>query len=211
MQTQPNQDDSIIPRHLCIFYSHPWALHLLKSPRLGIAESRLVVELAQQSMLAPALGLGPRARVGLPALLSAPSKLAQLVERPAGVTGDFIFAPQPSATPSLQIAGLGVLPYLKRSQHDTVTMIHAAEHEAFVNAFAYANRFLFLWDLADPQTYLLPQIATALSKQRLLTRESWGGFFWYTHPQRKVPNIQHQAAHVLSSLRPFQSVLEPAK
>lgn len=172
----------------CVFYSHPWAVDALKQQRVGSLEDAAIVEVGQRSQLASLLNRQQRLRYGLSGLLAQPDRIGELVETSPRFPAPVIFSPNPPVGEQVMVSAIALLPTLQSRYRRFVLMVHVSEYAAFRYAYSYCSRFYFLWDLADPPVYPLADLAGSLASMRLLDRSSWGGFFCYAHPQRRVLN-----------------------
>ncbi|MCU0754393.1 MAG: hypothetical protein MUE46_04630 [Xanthomonadales bacterium] len=193
----------------CVFYSHPWAIDAIRSDKIGALDDTLLIELSPASQIAAMLGKG-EARRGIGAVLAAPERLIELVEKHQRLAAPIVLAAQPSVPDSVQVGAIGLLPTLKSRFRRFVLLIHVNEYDRYIHALSYVEKFYFLWDLADPPAYPLANLGRTLEALGSLTRETWGGFYCFVHPQRRIPDAAKRMGQ-LRNLIQLAPALAPPK
>lgn len=194
------------PLH-CLIYSHSWCVYSLESAGL-VSQKSLLVELAQESHLAPVFGWHGRPRPGLAPLLVPPmerrwlgrSRLATgaglaLEKRLRDGIGSFpglsiplVLAADPPLARAALESGVPLLAEAPSDYAETVLLVHISDAPWLINAFHYPARFSVLWDIADLPSTALPRMAEVLARHHCLTPEHWGGFQLCENPARAVPD-----------------------
>jgi len=193
MMTEPK------PIH-CIFYSHVWAVHMLKYAGLNTNHNNVIVELATTSNLAGVFGEQGKARYGLAGLLRLSGRLEQFAQMYKNVIAPLVLAPRPEVPAVALNSAVGLLASSPTPYTHIHLLVHIEDAPKFAGAYPHVNRFSMLWDLGDPPTAALGPLAETLVDNHCIQAETWGGFFFYQHPNRPVADLaQRQEA--------FQQVL----
>jgi hypothetical protein len=185
----------------CVVYSHPWAVDMIKPRHFGNLQDTLIVELASRSQLASLFDLQHRLRHGLAGILADPRRIEDTAEHHDRLPAPCILAPNPPVSESAIVSAVATLPNLECRFDRFLLLVHVNEHYKFVHAMPYCTRFYFLWDLADPPTHPLATVAGNLRQQGVLSRSNWGGFFWFVHPKRRIPEPELRLAQLKQAMR----------
>lgn len=170
-----------------LFYSHPWALHLMTGTDIDLDRELLFVEVAAESQLA-SLAPDPDARrLGLLPLLRQPkrSDLGSLATTCAKVPAPVILAANPTLPRQLLLDALMLLDTRSFPVDAIVLLCHVAQAPGARSIFPMVDRFHFLWDVADYPSEALLSCARALKLSGCLEGERWGGFHLGLHPLRR--------------------------
>jgi hypothetical protein len=194
----------------CVYYSHPWAIDAIRGQKIGALDDTLLIELSPASQIAAMLGKGSEARRGIGALLATPDRLDELVEEHRRLAAPIVLAGQPAAPDSVQVAAVGLLATLKSRFRRFVLLIHVNEYDRYVHALSYVEKYFFLWDLADPPAYPLANLGRTLEAVGALNRESWGGFYCFVHPQRRIPDAERRMGQLRTVIQ-MAPALSPPK
>lgn len=202
----------IAPLH-CLIYSHNWCVYDLESTGLATPHS-LLVELAQESHLAPVVGWHGRPRPGLAPLLAPPLE-RRWFSRPRLVTGSatplerrlrdsartypglaapLVLAADPPLGRAALESGVPLLAETPSRHTETILLVHISDAPWLVNVFHYATRFSVLWDIADLPSTDLPRMADVLTRHHCLKPEYWGGFHLCENPARAIPDAAERRA-----------------
>jgi len=100
------------PLH-CVFYSHVWAVHMLKAANLGDMNKLVFIELASASNFASVFGLQGKARYGLAGLLQLGGRLEQVAQTLKYVPAPMVLAPHPPVPSAALCSAAAMLPYSK--------------------------------------------------------------------------------------------------
>jgi len=168
----------------CLFYTHPWAIRAIRASTFGLDESLLLVEIAEKPVLGAVFDLHKRLRRGVAGLLHSPTAIDDLCDTLPDVKYRVMFAAHPAVSVPAMAGGVGVLPYVDMPERDVILLVNLSEYSAFTAVYPYCSKFHFMWDVADPQSYLLPEAAKLLTRIQVMRRDTWGGFFWYADPGR---------------------------
>jgi hypothetical protein len=197
------------PLH-CVFYSHVWAVHMLKLKiaHWGDVNKLVIIELAELSNLAPVFGLQGKARYGLAGLLQLGGRLEQIAQTVKYVPAPIVLAPHPQVSAAALCSAVSMLPYSKSEYESAVLLIHISEAAHFVDIFPYLSTFSIFWDVADEPAQSLTRLAELLSDSQCLTKERWQGFTLYKHPNRVVPDANERQTALQAVLDEYP-VLHP--
>ncbi len=191
----------------CIFYSHPWAVHMLKHAGLGEFDAnQVLVELAEVSNLAPVFGEQGKARWGLAGLLRLSGRLEQLVQTFKNVPSPVVLSPKPEVPAASLCAAAGMLAHTPGPHAKATLLINIQDAELFIPVYPHVDRFSILWDLADPAHGGLVKLAEVLAANHCLTPETWAGFHVYKHPNRAVSDAEQRRADFNRILEEFPAL-----
>jgi hypothetical protein len=174
----------------CIFYSHVWAIHMLKHAGVANFEKQVLIEVATSSHLAPVFGEQGKARYGLAGILRLAGKLEQFVQTFKYVPAPLILAPKPEISAPALCSAVNLLPICPSDFEGVILLIHVDDAPLFVSAYQTVNKFSIFWDLADAPTPALVNLAETITKYGFLTKETWAGFHLYKHPNRPISNLE---------------------
>lgn len=187
----------------CVFYSHVWAIHMLKQAGFSSFKQNVIVELANISNLAPIFGLQAKARYGLAGLLRLGTRLEQLSQTLKYVPAPIVLAPNPQVSTAALNSAACMLPHSK-SQHDAIIlMIHMNDASDFLDVYPHVDSFRILWDIADQPSAGLNQLAELLADNRCISTDNWQGFKLYQHPNRQIPDAQERQAALETMLADY--------
>lgn len=170
-----------------LFYSHPWALHLMAGTGIDLDRKLIFVEVATDSHLA-ALAPDPDARrLGLLPLLRQPKRtdLSSLGTECAKVPAPVILAANPPLPRQLFLDSLMLLDTRSFPVDAIVLLCHVAQATAARSIFPMVDRFHLLWDVADYPSEALLACARSLKLSGSLEGDRWGGFHLGLHPMRR--------------------------
>lgn len=186
----PQPQKSTQPRRLhVVFYSHPWAVYALKGSRFGDRGSTLVVEMSPRSRIAAVFDAQNRPRFGLPGLLADQDRINIVGDSFKGLELPLALSPYPPSSVELMTAAASLLPGIDSPFQQYLLLLPVDEAPQFRRLYPYCDRFTVLWDLADPPSADLPGVAKSISQAGCWSAETWGGFLWYSHPSRNVPDV----------------------
>lgn len=191
--------DTPRPLH-CVFYSHVWAIHMLKHAGLGKFDKSVVIELAAASNFAPVLGLQGKARFGLGGLLRLGARLEQLGQEVKYVPAPLVLAPNPPLPVAALCSAAAMLPHATSEYEKAVLLVNIHEAVEFADTYAYMSEFTVLWDIADEPGPGLGRLAEALADSQCLDPQRWRGFKLYRHPNRALPDADQRQAALQSVL-----------
>lgn len=174
----------------CIFYSHVWAVHMLKNAGIASFEKQVLIEVAVSSHLAPVFGEQGKARYGLAGLLRLAGKLEQFVQTFKYVPAPLILAPKPEVSVPALCSAVNLLSVSPSDFEGAILLVHVDDAPLFVSAYQNVSKFSILWDLADAPTPALVSLAETITKHGFLTKETWAGFHLYKHPNRPISNVE---------------------
>lgn len=187
----------------CIFYSHAWAVHMLKYAGVNPDENPVVVELATASNLAPVFGEQGKARYGLSGLLRLSGRLEQFAQLHKNVIAPLVLAPRPEIPASALCSAVGLLGSTPSPYQKVYLLVHIDDAPKFAGAYPHAQKFSILWDLGDEPTAALGPLAEALVDNHCVSSETWGGFDFYQHPNRPVPDAAERQEAFQQVLREY--------
>jgi hypothetical protein len=190
----------------CIFYSHVWAIHMLKHAGLGSFENQVLIELATISNLAAIFGEQGKARFGLAGMLRLSGRLEQFAQEFKNVPARLILAPKPEIPASALCSAVGLLATTPSFYQKATLLVHLNDAPQFASAYPYVNCFSMLWDIADVPTPTLVQLAQILVENHCITQETWRGFHLYKHPNRPVPDMKDRLATLKSILDDYPTL-----
>ncbi|MEY3220281.1 MAG: hypothetical protein RIT27_1638 [Pseudomonadota bacterium] len=176
----------------CLFYSHVWAIHMLKHAGISSFEKQVLIELAVSSNLAPVFGEQGKARYGLAGLLRLAGKLEQFVQTFKYVPAPLILAPRPEISAPALCSAVNLLPITTSDFQSVTLLVHIDDAPLFLSAYQAVSKFSILWDLADAPTPALVQLAELLTTHAFLTKETWAGFHLYKHPNRPIVDADNR-------------------
>ncbi len=185
----------------CVFYSHPWAVDALKGLKVGPLDDTVLIELAHRSQLASLIDRQHRLRHGIAGLLADPGRIDELAEVEARFPVPVVFAPNPHVGDNALVSAVSLLPSLESRYRRFLVFVHLSEYERFKFAYPYCDKFMFLWDIADPPIFPLASLAATLEEMDCLNRSSWGGFYWFSHPKRRVGDASKRLRQLREALR----------
>lgn len=188
----------------CIFYSHVWAIHMLKQAGLGAFDDKhVLVELAENSHLAAVFGEQGKPRFGIAGLLRLSGRLTQLTQTFKNVPAPLILAPRPGMTAAMLCSAAALL-HTTPGEFETATLlVHIDDAPLFANAYAHVDQFSLLWDVQDPPTPALVKLAQTLAEQQVLSQDNWRGFNLYRHPNRSSPESAERLQHFKTLLQDY--------
>ncbi len=174
----------------CLFYSHVWAIHMLKYAGIKNFEKQVLVEVATSSNLAPVFGEQGKARYGLAGLLRLAGKLEQFTQTFKYVPAPLILAPKPEVSIPALCSAVNLLSVSPSDFEGVILLIHVDEAPLFASAYQTVSKFSILWDLADAPTPALVKLAETLATNSFLNKETWAGFHLYKHPNRPILDVE---------------------
>jgi hypothetical protein len=178
----------------CVFYSHAWAAHMLNSLGLGDLSRAVVVEVSVNSVLAPVFNDSSPERPGVAGLLRGDATVATVARKCSGFDYDIVLASRPPVPVATTASGVGLLRTAEGSHEQMILMVHLSEAAMMIHAFADADRFAVLWDLADTPNLALADLGILLARHHCLTADSWAGLHFYSHPKRKLADSEERKA-----------------
>ncbi len=187
----------------CLFYSHVWAIHMLKQFGLENLEKQVIIELAQNSNLAPVFAEQAKPRYGLSGLLHLAGRLEQLSKPFKYVPAPLVLAPRPEISVAALNCAVALLPTTPTQYAGIVLLVHIEEAAHFVSSYAHVTRFSLAWDLADVPGSKLVELADLLVKEQLISEENWGGIHLYSHPNRKLEDAAQRDADFKAILQEY--------
>jgi len=192
----------------CLFYSHVWAIHMLKHLKLGSLDDTILVELAETSNLAPVFGEQAKARYGLAGLLHLSGRLEKLAQPFKNVPAPLVLAPRPPVPADALCSAVGLLATTPAPYQRALVLVHIDDAEKFASAYPAVSRFTVAWDVADAPTASLVQMAEALTRNHCVSADSWGGFRWYSHPHRKVADAEQRLHSLQEAVQEYPQLAE---
>jgi hypothetical protein len=174
----------------CIFYSHVWAIHMLKHAGIASFEKQVLIELAVSSNLAPVFGEQGKARYGLAGLLRLAGKLEQFTQTLKYVPAPLILAPRPDIPAPALCSAVNLLRVSQSDFEGAILLVHIDDAPLFISAYQTVSKFSILWDLADAPTPALVTLANILTTHSFLNKETWAGFHLYKHPNRPIIDVE---------------------
>lgn len=193
------------PLH-CVFYSHVWAIHMLKNAGLGKFDKQVLIELAEHSNFAPVFGLQGKARYGLAGLLRLGGRLEQLGQVLKYAPAPVILAPNPPVSAAALCSAVAMLPSTQSQYEKAVLLVHISEADRFVDAYPHVDSFSILWDVADRPGQSLSRLAELLVDNQCISKERWQGFKLYRHPNRTLPDIAERQAALEAALSEYPAL-----
>jgi hypothetical protein len=174
----------------CLFYSHVWAIHMLKYAGISNFEKQVLIEVAISSNFAPVFGEQGKARYGLAGLLRLAGKLEQFTQTFKYVPAPLILAPKPEVSAPALCSAVNLLSVSPSDFEGAILLIHVDDAPLFVSAYQTVSKFSILWDLADAPTPALVKLAETLTANSFLSKETWAGFHLYKHPNRPIIDVE---------------------
>lgn len=173
-----------------LVYGHPMVLSALDAPGpLGPLDHDLLVEAAEQSLLAHALGVAPEGP-GPAGLLA--GDLAPLHD--PGQGPPLLLASVRHRTPiAAVVAGVRMAVHRPGPHRAVTAMVHVDDLEILRRLAGHAHRVALHWDLADLPTRALDHVAEAVVTEA--GTDVWAGLHLYSHPRRPLedPTARHAA------------------
>lgn len=172
-----------------LVYGHPLAITALDAPGpLGPLEHDLLVEAAEQSLLAHALGIAPDGP-GPAGLLA--GQLAPLHDD--GVRPPLLLASVRHRVPlAAVVAGVRMAVHRPGDHRAVTALVHVDDLEILRRLAGHAARVALHWDLADLPTASLEAVATAVVTEA--GPDVWAGLHLYTHPARPLDDPEARRA-----------------
>lgn len=187
----------------CLIYSHNWCVHRLESTPL-IGKRTLLVELAQESHLAPVFRQHGQPQGGLAPLLAPPLQrrwfgrwglangpherleavLGASIHMWPGLSVPLVLAADPPLSKAALESAVALLSETPSGFEQIVLLIHISDVPWLITPYQYAQRFSVMWDIADLPSAALPRMAEVLARSHCLAPERWGGFHLSSHPSR---------------------------
>lgn len=190
-----------------VFYSHPWGIYALRGRRFGDPEQTLLVELSASSRLAAVFDRQNRPRFGLPGLLADEGRVSLVGDKFKGLDYPLALSPNPASSSSVMISAASLLSSIESPYARYVLMVPVDEAPAYKRLYPMVDRFTVLWDVADPATEELPQIAKSIDAAGCWSADTWGGFLWYSHPSRRTKNMKERLQVIREAIGAPQSAL----
>ncbi len=187
----------------CVFYSHVWVVHMLKQFNLENLDKQVIIELAEHSNLAPVFAEQAKPRYGLAGLLHLSGRLEQLGKPFKYVPAPLILAPRPEMSATTMNCATALLPTTQTQYEGMILLVHIEDAPLFVSSYAYVDRFSLAWDLADVPSNTLVELADLLVKEQLITEDNWGKIHLYTHPNRKLEDLETRQSEFEAILQEY--------
>ena len=170
----------------CVFYSHVWCIHLIDQAGLGELDNAVLIELANESHLAPVFSRQKNTRYGLPGLLVLPDQLEKLATQFRNLPAPLVLAANPKTTTVALESAAALLATVDNAYDKAVLLVHVNDAAEFINTYDYMDSFSILWDLADLPNRCLQNLTEVLANNHCLTDERWDGLHLCQHPRRPL-------------------------
>ncbi len=194
----------------CVFYSHVWAIHMLRRAHIGQFEDQVLIELSIESNLAAVFGEQAKPRLGLAGLLRLSGRLEKLVHSFNNIPCPLILAPQPNVALAALCSAVALLPSTPTTYQRITLLVHIDDSALFTHAYSYVDRFCVLWDIADIPTDTLITLAEILTDQHQINPSQWSGFHWYKHPNRPITDAPERIAALQALIAEYPLVTAAA-
>lgn len=190
----------------CVFYSHVWSIYELEKLGFVTSGDETIIELAAESRFAAVFDKSDKSHKGILALLQPSVHLHKLAIRQPGVRAPVILAPNPPVPVDILLSAVPLLPSVESAAEKIIMMIHINDAALFAGAYAVADTFSIVWDLADYPGTELSELGRTLLNRQCLNRERWKGFFLCNHPHRQLPDISLRESIIRELLKEFPAL-----